>query len=210
MAKQINYQTVQENFWSGEFGTEYIERNKGEKLIASNLNFFTKALIQAGNISSCIEFGANIGMNFQALKLLFPEIKLYGIEINEHAATVLNELIGKHNVYCGSILDWSSTDTFELVLIKGVLMHINPNELKNVYQKLYKASNSYILICEYYNPTPVTLSYRGHKDRLFKRDFPGEILDIYPDLSLVDYGFSYHRDKACSQDDINWFLLKHK
>jgi spore coat polysaccharide biosynthesis protein SpsF len=54
----------------------------------------------------------------------------------------------------------------------------------------------------------VSISYRGHSDRLFKRDFAGEMLDKYADLSLVDYGFCYKRDKAFPQDDITWFLLQ--
>jgi hypothetical protein len=64
------------------------------------------------------------------------------------------------------------------------------------------------LICEYYNPTPVTVVYRGHRDRLFKRDFAGEMLDKYADLALLDYGFTYHRDANFPQDDANWFLLE--
>ena len=71
-----------------------------------------------------------------------------------------------------------------------------------------KASNRYILIGEYYNPTPVTINYRGHDDRLFKRDFAGEMLDKHRNLKLVDYGFLYHRDNYFDQDDINWFLLE--
>lgn len=79
-----------------------------------------------------------------------------------------------------------------------------------VYEKLYQASNKYILIAEYYNPAPVAINYRGHSDRLFKRDFAGEILEKYKDLELVDYGFSYKGDKAFPQDDITWFLIKKK
>ena len=63
-------------------------------------------------------------------------------------------------------------------------------------------------MCEYYNPSPVTINYRGHSDRLFKRDFEGEILDKFPDLNLIDYGFSYKRDVVFPQDDITWFLLQ--
>ena len=77
-----------------------------------------------------------------------------------------------------------------------------------VYEKLYTASNKYILICEYYNPSPVNVSYRVHSDRLFKRDFAGEMLEKYADLKLVDYGFCYKRDNAFPQDDITWFLLE--
>jgi spore coat polysaccharide biosynthesis protein SpsF len=66
----------------------------------------------------------------------------------------------------------------------------------------------YICICEYYNPTPVEVTYRGYQEKLFKRDFVGEILDMYPDLELVDYGFVYHRDNNFPQDDITWFLIQ--
>jgi spore coat polysaccharide biosynthesis protein SpsF len=52
------------------------------------------------------------------------------------------------------------------------------------------------------------VEYRGYKARLFKRDFAGEMLDKYRDLSLLDYGFVYHRDPNFPQDDVNWFLLE--
>ena len=204
---KTKYETDQENFWAGNFGAEYIDRNRGHKLLASNLNFFSKTLAQTGKIESCIEFGANIGMNLQALKLVYPEIKLKGIGINEEAANELKEIISEKNVYMESISEWSPKETFDLVLIKGVLIHINPEKLNTVYQKLYDSTQRYILLCEYYNPSPVTIPYRGHSNRLFKRDFAGEMLDLYPDLTLVDYGFSYHRDIAFPQDDISWFLL---
>ena len=80
--------------------------------------------------------------------------------------------------------------------------------LQVVYQKLYDSSSKYILIAEYYNPSPLAISYRGHSDRLFKRDFAGEFLDIFKDVKLIDYGFSYRKDPAFPQDDITWFLMK--
>lgn len=205
-----NYFTEQEAFWAGNFGTEYIARNKGEQLLASNLNFFVKALKQAGKIKSCLEFGANIGMNLRALRLLHPEISLNGVEINPNAAKILSEFVGKQNVYEGSIFDYPVSGQYDLALIKGVLIHINPDMLGNVYQKLYESSKKYILVCEYYNPSPVAVSYRGHSDKLFKRDFAGEMMDQYPDLLLVDYGFAYRRDPAFPQDDITWFLMEKK
>ena len=94
------------------------------------------------------------------------------------------------------------------MLISGVSIHINPDYLDKVYKVLYKSSNKYILINEYYNPKPVMIEYRGYKDRLFKRDFAGEILDSFSDLNLVDYGFVYHRDNYFPNDDTTWFLLQ--
>ena len=202
------YKTEQEKFWAEEFGTSYIERNQGEKLLASNLNFFVKALKQAGSISSCREFGANIGMNMKALKLLFPEIQLKGIEINNEAAKELKKIVGEANVFNGSIFEANVEQKVQLSLIKGVLIHINPEMLPLVYEKLYDSSSKYILIAEYYNPSPVTITYRGHQDRLFKRDFAGEFLKKFPDTELIDYGFAYRNDPAYPQDDITWFLIK--
>ena len=37
----VTFKTEQENFWAGKFGTEYIRRNTGAALLASNLAFFS-------------------------------------------------------------------------------------------------------------------------------------------------------------------------
>lgn len=200
--------TAQEMFWAGKFGTEYIRRNKGGRLLASNLAFFSRALKSVSEIKSCIEFGANVGMNLKALKLLCPELELDGIEINGDATELLAQVIPSERVHHTSILEFQSNRTWDLVLIKGVLIHIDPNMLANVYEKLVGATNRYLLISEYYNPTPESIAYRGHSDRLFKRDFAGEILDRYPQMKLVDYGFIYHGDLNFPQDDTTWFLLE--
>lgn len=202
------YATPQETFWAGQFGSEYIARNASQQILAANLKFFAKALKQAGKISTCLELGANIGMNLKALQQLFPDITLKTVEINPDAAAQLCGLIGVDNVYEGSIFDYPIVDQVELVLVKTVLIHINPDRLSVVYEKLYQSTSRYLLIAEYYNPSPVAIAYRGHDDRLFKRDFAGELLDKYPDLTLLDYGFAYHRDAAFPQDDITWFLLE--
>jgi pseudaminic acid biosynthesis-associated methylase len=202
------YSTQQEEFWAGSFGTDYIDRNDTGEVLATNLSLFSAALERAGRVSSCVELGANIGHNLRALRLLYPQIELKAVEINPDAARRLEDLIGKQNVFEGSMLDYPVTETVDLALTKGVLIHINPEKLSLAYEKLYQASRRLILICEYYSPTPVAISYRGHTDRLFKRDFAGEMLDTYSALALVDYGFVYHRDPAFRQDDLTWFLLE--
>ncbi|NJM65408.1 MAG: pseudaminic acid biosynthesis-associated methylase [Acaryochloris sp. RU_4_1] len=202
------YLTEQENFWAGIFGTEYIRRNDSKELLASNLSFFSRTLSKAGALKSCLEFGANIGMNLRAIQLLYPNIELSGVEINKDAAKELSNFIGDSAVFNGSILDYPIETQSDLVLVKGVLIHINPDQLESTYKKIYEAAKQNILICEYYNPSPVSIPYRGHRDRLFKRDFSGEMLDMFTDLELIDYGFVYHRDLAFPQDDINWFLIK--
>jgi pseudaminic acid biosynthesis-associated methylase len=206
----MSYKTEQESLWAGEFGRDYIKRNEGASLLGSNLNFFAQALRKTESPRSCVEFGANIGMNLRALKLLYPEMQQTGIEINQEAATILAEFLGAKNVFCGSIFDYKVSAPADLAFIKGVLIHINPDMLKLCYQQLYDASRRWVLVCEYYNPSPVSVEYRGRADRLFKRDFAGEMLDMYFDLRLIDYGFLYRRDPSFPQDDITWFLMEKK
>lgn len=200
--------TEQEKFWAGEFGNEYIKRNKGADSLASKIYMFSQ-ILRVEKINSCIEFGANIGLNLRAIQALMPSIKLAGIEINKEAATELRK-INNIETFEKSIIDFEAIKKYDLSFVCGVLIHINPDMLDRVYESLYESSNRYICVAEYYNPTPVEVSYRGNKGKLFKRDFAGELMDKYKNLVLLDYGFIYHRDNNFPGDDITWFLMEKK
>ncbi len=208
MLKLSKNLTEQEDFWKGQFGDDYINRNDGSKLLASKIHYFASIFKNTVKISSCLEFGANIGLNLDAMKTLFPYQKQFGVEINEKASSILENKIGSKNVANCSINNFKITQKWDLVLLKGVLIHINPDDLKSVYKKIYQSSKKFILISEYYNPSPMAISYRGHKNKLFKRDFAGEMMDTYKNLKLNSYGFGYHRDLNFPQDDETWFLLE--
>jgi pseudaminic acid biosynthesis-associated methylase len=173
----------------------------------NNIAVFSKILSRTRGIKSVIEFGANIGLNLQALELLLPEALQTAVEINPEAVKCLRQW-GKPDVFDGSILEFIPKRQWDFVLTKGLLIHINPKELDAVYIKLFSCAARYICIAEYYNPKPVSIEYRGHPDRLFKRDFAGDMLDMFSSLNLVDYGFVYHRDANFPQDDMTWFLLE--
>ena len=198
--------TEQEEFWAGDFGDEYIDRNRADSLVESNLQLFQKALGRAEPIASVMELGANIGLNLRALRRLLPVARLTGVEINARAVAELRKTEGIEAIH-GSIHDLQPDRQFDLTFTKTVLIHINPELLPQVYETLHRAARRYVMLVEYYNPRPVEVAYRGHQQRLFKRDFAGEMLDRFSDLRLADYGFWYHRDRYF-QDDVTWFLLE--
>ncbi len=203
----MNFKTLQEDFWVGSFGDDYINRNQDKNLIESKANFFSRILKSAPDVKSIVELGCNMGLNLSALNTLNRAYKLCGYEINSKAVQKAEELkIAK--IINQTILEQLSTNVkYDMSFTKGVLIHINPEYLHYVYDNLYNLSTKYICICEYYNPSPVAIEYRGNKDKLFKRDFAGEMMDRH-NLKLVDYGFVWRRDNLFPQDDISWFLLE--
>ena len=202
----MGYATEQEQFWAGGFGSDYIARNASESLLAANLAFFSRILARTQGVASVIELGANVGMNLRALRPLLPAARLSAVEINPDACLQLDAL-GFVDVTQGSLLGHRSPEPHDLALVKGVLIHIAPDQLPAAYDTLAACAARYVLIAEYYNPSPVSIPYRGHADRLFKRDFAGEFLDRHSDFHLLDYGFAYRRDPVFAQDDISWFLI---
>jgi len=141
-----------------------------------------------------------------ALKKLYPEAVLSGYEINKVAAAEARS-IGVADIHTVSILEKLSHEEVDLTFTACVLIHIHPDYLSRVYENLVRSTRRYVLIAEYYNPMPVALDYRGHSDKLFKRDFAGELIDQYG-LKLVDYGFFYKRDRLAASHDNTWFLLE--
>ncbi len=197
----------QEMFWASEFGDEYAERNNGPDFIAAKIDMFNKSLNAAGKINTIIELGANRGLNANALKALLPHSTYTGIEIGEKAFSLLAQ--NEHVDHChhASIHDFTTDQKYDLALISGVMIHLNPETLSSVYKLLDSLSQKYVLISEYYNPTPVEVNYRGHQGKLFKRDFAKEFMD-QSHKKLIDYGFVYRNDPKYHHDDMTWFLFE--
>jgi pseudaminic acid biosynthesis-associated methylase len=201
----------QEKFWKGSFGNSYIKRNQ-KKLIKNNFILFKKIFnkVRLSKINSIIEFGANIGNNLHALKKLKKNLShLTAVEINKNACKILKKDFKNIKIINKPIVKFRSSNKYNLTIVKGILIHINPKDLNKIYKIIFDSSNKYILIAEYYSQKPVKIDYRGFKNKLFKRDFAGEFLKKFEKTKLLDYGFAYHKDKY-PQDDINWFLISKK
>ncbi len=211
MTETPSFKTEQEAFWHGDFGDAYTDRNDGDSIRRSNLMLWGGILKRTGPVKSCFEVGCNKGLNLDAIKTLLPSCHTAGLEINARAAA---ECSGKgHQVFEGSILDplpptSELCGAADLSIAFHVLIHVNPEKLNAAYELLYVLSKRFVLISEYFNPIPVAIPYRGHQNRLFKRDFAGEFWSQFPSLKLVDYGFVWSKDPVAPKDDTTWFLFE--
>ena len=190
--------------WISKFGNDYNDRNNDDGWIDRNYWMFSKAYPYLHNVETIMELGCNAGFALKAFKKLFPDSKVWGYEINATAVQTAN----KNGIRA---IQWDIREPIaqiaDLVFTRGVLIHISPDDLDRVYENLHNCSKKYILIAEYYNPIPVSVLYHGRTDMLWKRDFMGDLMDKYPDLKLIKYGFVYHRD-IFPQDDITWALFE--
>lgn len=205
--------------WGGDFGSEYAKRSPGNP--EANVAMFKRALgfmeSKPNQIGSCwqphrgigtiLELGAGVGSNIVALRKMFKDALIAAVEINPTAIERLIATGAANEMYQDSLLTWTPPRQYDLAFTKGVMIHIPTEDLKRAYGALYRASRKYILVAEYYAPTRTEIIYRGRAGMLWKDDFAGQMLDTYPDLRMIDYGFHYHRDQH-PQDDITWFLME--
>ena len=99
----------QEDFWKNKFGDDYSSRkNNNFSIIEQRTSEFERYLKSTNNLTSVLEFGANIGLNLNVLKSLIPDLSLYAVEINLSAVEDLKKVIPEENIYVGSFTEFSS------------------------------------------------------------------------------------------------------
>lgn len=195
-----------EEFWKGKFGDDYTDRNDYE-LMPSVIRTWSSILEKLSlKVESVFEFGANSGINLDAIKLLLPYVRTYGVEINKYASEKAQKK--GHNVVNASFYDLDFKEKYDLAFTYTVLIHVPPDNLNEIYKNLFEASNKYILICEYFSREPEDVTYRGFQNKLYKRDFASDFWKIYPDLELIDYRFFWRNDNNFKEDDVTYFLFK--
>jgi len=197
--------------WAGSFGAEYHRRDQtGVDPREAWLRRAFHSIHRDEKPRSVLELGAGEGQNLDALCRALPWLApadCTAVDIDARAVQVL--LTKGYNAHQGSVVrEDNSPWEYGLVMTRGLLIHIHPENLPTLYRTITKCARRWVLIGEYYNPTPVEVPYRGEAGMLWKRDFAGEIMQAYPKFKLRDYGFVYHGDPVAPQDDITWFLLE--
>lgn len=200
----------QEKLWQSGFGTEYHQRNAWEDREAFWYEVLGDEVLT--NAFTIMEPGAGKGENLVALRSLRAErlniqmhpSMLLGVEVNK----VASEVMQGHGIeVCNkSFLDMPLVNRYNLVLTRGFLIHVPKAALQATLAKIYLASSRYICLAEYYSPARREVEYHGRGSALWVDDFAGEMMRMYSDLKLINYGFKYHKDN--NGNDLTFFLLE--
>ena len=196
--------------WMGDFGDAYTARNVADEAhVERRIDMWRRVLrsLSPAPPTSCIEVGANVGINLRALRALHA-IEMYALEPNAKAREVLiaDRVVPANHVLDGTVERIDLADaSIDLVFTSGVLIHVDPEHLEVACREMHRISRRYLLTIEYFASEPETKTYRGHDGLLFKRDFGAFWLDLFPTLTVVDYGFFWKY--ATGHDNLTWWLF---
>lgn len=166
---------AQEQFWSGQFGDEYTARNRVDW--RARIPFWKSMLDETG-ARSVYEFGCNAGWNLSAIRRCYPDVAVYGTDLNDNAR-------GQAKV-AGIPVGDRTKRRYELVVTVGVLIHVAPDSLESVMDHLLHASSDYVLAVEYSAAQEEEVTYRGHAERLWRRPYGKLYMDM--GLEMVRHG----------------------
>ena len=204
-------ETEQVKFWRGDFGDVYVDRNTASfDHMRMKLTMWVKIFdLMAGDMpKSILEVGPNIGLNIRAMKLLC-DAEYFAVEPNAKAREILikENILAQENLQNGFAGDLLLPEKpFYLSFTSGVLIHIHPDDLLDACTNIHKSTGKYIVCSEYFSDRPETIEYRGHGDKLFKRDYGSFWLDNFPDLKCLGYGFEWK--KLTGHDNFTWWVFE--
>lgn len=192
-----------EELWSGDFGDEYIERNKDAG--AHRARFWDETLSKYPS-PRVLEVGCNVGSNLQWIASHISPENVYGVDINQKAIDLLRENVPGANALLSPARELPFRDGwFDLVFTMGVLIHQPESTLQIVMNEMVRCSRKYILCGEYHAASTEEVPYRDQHGALFKRNYGALFLEWFPALKLLEHG---HLDRDDGWDDVTFWVFR--
>ncbi len=207
----IDGATPQIDRWRSDLGHAYRDRNSVSEVGIEKLSRAwaqVLAPLGADQPESILEVGSNIGLQLRALRRI-TQAEFFAVEPNPESLRILVEdgVAPVENTREGMANAIPFDDgTADLAFTSGVLIHVPPEQLDAACHEIYRCSKRWIGCLEYFSDQPESKPYHGFSDMLFKRDFGGHWMDLYPDLRLVGNGFFWRRSTGL--DNITWWLFE--
>ena len=152
----------QQMFWGGEEGDKYTKRNPQltnfEYINGDRLKITQDIFNNIPRDSSILELGCNTGNIIRILHDMgFTDIT--GLDINKNAIKIISKEFPEYKFIHSSIEDYKPDAKFDMVYTSGFLIHIHPDNLKPIIDKIKSISRKYIFGFEYYSEEFEDISY---------------------------------------------------
>jgi pseudaminic acid biosynthesis-associated methylase len=188
--------------WQSTFGVDYTNRNVIDPEI--RVNAF-RQMVGDLDVSKILEVGSNVGHNLVSLSKI-KDYQLVGLEPSKYAVMQGRSSTNLISILEGNIFDIPfKNGYFDLVFSCGVLIHISIEDLSKAMDEMYRVSNKYLLIVEYFDEKETVIPYHGQKNLLWKRDFKKHFEERFPKMKLLKTGYW---DKADGFDRTHWWLFE--
>ena len=193
-----------EGLWSGEFGDDYVERNKAA---SEGRRPFWEHVLGAIEAGSALEIGCNVGGNLRWLAELLGAENVAGVDVNERALEVVRSEVPGVDARVASARELPFADnSFDLVFTTGVLIHQSPDELPRVMDEIVRCSRRYVLCGEYRADELEEVPYRGQRGALYKQDYGRLYQERFPRLRLLEEGFLPKSEGVW--DDVTYWVFE--
>ena len=193
-----------EGLWSGEFGDDYVERNKAA---SEGRRPFWEHVLGAIEAGSALEIGCNVGGNLRWLAELLGAENVAGVDVNERALEVVRSEVPGVDARVASARELPfADDSFDLVFTTGVLIHQSPDELPRVMDEIVRCSRRYVLCGEYRADELEEIPYRGQRGALYKQDYGRLYQERFPQLRLLEEGFLPKSEGVW--DDVTYWVFE--
>ena len=192
-----------ERLWAGEFGNSYVDRN-GE--VAERRVPFWRSFLAEFPARRILEVGCNLGGNLIPIAGFADPSGVFGVDVNQKALGLLRSKLPGVNALHGVARELPfRAGWFDLTFTTGVLIHQPPEVLPIVMSEIVRCSRRFVLCGEYYAETITEVPYHGQSGALFKRDFGGLYLQLFPELKLRKSG---ELSRDAGWDDVTYWVFE--
>jgi len=148
---------------------------------------FFASKLKEYRFGSIFEVGFFAGRNLRYIKEEFPNVKISGLEINPKAVKFARDKLSMgEELICMDLHDMDNlSETYDVVITSGVLIHILPEDIREVVNKMIRRANSYIMHLEQTGNNEVAAGPKSLGPAYKISDqiqFSPDLVSIYKDL----------------------------
>ena len=135
---------------------EHLEASQQEASANKTSKWLAEDIFSSFSPTSFLELGCGAGRNLLHIAMKYPNVNIYGVDINSNAIDCATKQLAIYNpeLKCGSIYELSGypDSSIDIVYTAGVLMHIPHDKAKSVIAEMHRIAKKAVIHFELHGP----------------------------------------------------------